>query len=177
MKTLGQIAYEAYCEFSGGASLVSREILQNWHQLTPEVRLAWDTAGAAAVVYAAPFEGTSKIDRASVKVMRSHDYCHFEIVLGTDATSIPSQVDALRKEAARLADKAVAQYKIAKLNAEKILKDVQNRQYLIDRVQRTEAMPEGERTVSQQAELKAYKDGEYSKRRQYDYQDDWDENE
>ena len=50
---------------------------------------------------------------ASVKVMRSHDYCHFEVNLAASVDCPPDspewfqQVDGLRKNAARLADKAV----------------------------------------------------------------------
>lgn len=66
---------------------------------------------------------TPPITHASVKVMRSHDYCHFEVSLGYDAPATLEQIDALRKEAARLADKAVEQYKIAK-RAASLLSDI-----------------------------------------------------
>jgi hypothetical protein len=52
-----------------------------------------------------------KIEFGSVKVMRSHDYCHFEVVLTSSEANTPQLVDELRKTAARLADKAVEQYK------------------------------------------------------------------
>lgn len=57
----------------------------------------------------------------SVKVMRSFDYCHFEICLGDSEAAADdiARADELRKEAARLADKAVRQYKIAKAAEEK----------------------------------------------------------
>lgn len=50
--------------------------------------------------------------------MRSYDYCHFEITMGYNAEameviSASSFVDDMRKEAMRLVDKAVEQYKIA----------------------------------------------------------------
>ena len=56
------------------------------------------------------------ISGASVKVMRSYDFCHFEVSLSSvnDGEISSVEVDELRKEAARLADKAVEQYKIAK---------------------------------------------------------------
>ena len=59
------------------------------------------------------------INIASVKVMRSYDYCHFEVTLAADVQCPPDspewfgQVDNLRKKAARLADRAVAQYKVS----------------------------------------------------------------
>lgn len=58
-----------------------------------------------------------KIEIATVKVMRSYDYCHFEVCLSSSSASTPDAVDGLRKQAARLADKAVDQYRIAKNNA------------------------------------------------------------
>ena len=76
-------------------------------------------------------------DKASVKVMRSYDYCHFEIVLGRDQTDkinayeiTENDVDGMRKEAARLVDKAVEQYKIKK-NSLQGFHDIESR---IDRL-------------------------------------------
>lgn len=51
--------------------------------------------------------------KASVKVMLSYDYCHFEICLSSDNDMTLDQVDNLRKDAQRLADKSVSQYKKA----------------------------------------------------------------
>lgn len=51
---------------------------------------------------------------ASVKVMRSYDYCHFEVSLSIDDAATDADVDELRKRAARLVDKAVRQYVLAK---------------------------------------------------------------
>ena len=50
----------------------------------------------------------------AVKVMRSYDYCHFEIQLASSDSKTIGEIDEMRKEAARLADKAVKQYAIAK---------------------------------------------------------------
>lgn len=122
------------------------------------------------------------IQTASVKVMRSFDYCHFEVVLGTSASqftggqTIPlttEDVDALRKEAARLADKAVAQYKIAKANAEKREAEKYDRAREVERMANIRGIAEGDRTVSQQAALKAHDDKAWAASREYDYEDDW----
>lgn len=114
--------------------------------------------------------------KASVKVMRSFDYCHFEINLGSDDDSMTlEQVDALRKDAARLADKAVEQYKIAKLNAQRCLEHQLDRANLVRRMGEIRLIPEQERTVRQQAELKAFDDAAYQAYRNYDYEDDWSE--
>jgi len=53
--------------------------------------------------------------QASVRVMRSHDYCHFEVSLSADDLEDLKAVDDLRKAAARLADKAVAQYQLREI--------------------------------------------------------------
>lgn len=115
---------------------------------------------------------TPNITSASVKVMRSFDYCHFEVALSTDGAQLAiEEVDSLRKDAARLADAAVAQYKVAKEIADKL-------SYVnIDRL-RTEAQeasqtPEETRTPEQKAAIKALKD--HNHRLHYDYQDDWSE--
>ena len=113
------------------------------------------------------------IETASVKVMRSHDYCHFEVCLSSSSANTPELVDELRKTAARLADKAVAQYRIAKLNASRLLSEKCERSGVVDRAKRIEQTPEGERTVNQQAELKAFKDDLWAAGREYDYEDDW----
>ncbi len=110
--------------------------------------------------------------------MRSHDYCHFEICLGSEYESgeiLPHQVDAMRKTAARLADKAVEQYKLAKLDAERQLADKQERAYLLQIITKIRATPEGQRTVGEQAKLKAYDDEIYVERSNYDYEDEQDQ--
>lgn len=103
--------------------------------------------------------------------MRSHDYCHFEIQLAADSVESLDEVDQLRKAAARLADKAVEQYKIAKANFESI--DTERRDFEYDerRLKAIREKPEHERTPDQQAALKAHNDFQY--RARYDYQDDW----
>lgn len=47
-KTLGQIAYEAYCAMSNWKSLVSGAPLPKWHDVTPEIKSAWEAAGQTA---------------------------------------------------------------------------------------------------------------------------------
>ena len=65
----------------------------------------------------------TKITSATVKVMRSFDYCHFEIAMqiSNDTEVTAQEIDDARKQAMRLADKAVEQYKIAKEVANKNL--------------------------------------------------------
>jgi hypothetical protein len=136
------------------------------------------------------------ITRASVRVMRSHDYCHFEVVLGTEGetemafradgrveaipgTAAPitaAQVDALRKEAARLVDKAVAQFKFAKSNAEHQAEAKRMVGWDSGEADRIRAKGEADRTPQEKAHLKRYDDAVFhANRRPYDYEDDWQE--
>lgn len=160
-KTLGQVAYEAYCGTTNWKSLVSGADLPQWDATKLEIQEAWEHAGAA--VFTDAFEKLPQVDHASVKVMRSHDYCHFEIALGSDSPLAVNQVDALRKEAARLADKAVAQYKVAKAVATHTEYDA-----LTLQAKEVRQIPEADRTPEQKAILKRATD------RHYDYEDDYD---
>lgn len=113
---------------------------------------------------------------ASVKIMLSYDYCHFEICLGSDRDMC--DVDELRKSAQRLADKAVHQYKIAKRVAEKNLQDDYHRRSLESEVKMIEArVPEEKRTPEMLAKIKALQDQEHVEGRSYNYEDDFDESE
>jgi hypothetical protein len=121
-----------------------------------------------------------KIEIASVKVMRSYDYCHFEVSLSSSLSDLEGNkddrtkaVDDLRKEAARLADKAVEQYKIARKNQAAFERDAMKAESLKHWHDRALKTPEGERTPDEQAAITAYKDAQFVARRQYDYEDDW----
>jgi len=112
------------------------------------------------------------INSASVKVMRSHDYCHFEVVLGAEDSHLEvEQVDELRKAAARLADKAVEQYKVAKRNFEELDRERREHEWDAQNVDRIKEKPEHERTPEEAVALKKFNDHQYSRR--YDYEDDW----
>lgn len=124
------------------------------------------------------------VNSASVKVMRSHDYCHFEVVLGlsgSDAAGNPvgvstEQVDELRKEAARLADKAVKQYKIAKIDAIRRNELPLASAIEVSRIEMIRAITESCRTPEQMADLKAYDDETFRRERVYNYEDQWEHN-
>lgn len=113
-----------------------------------------------------------QITTASVKVMRSHDYCHFEVILGGNFTTL-QEVDDVRKAAARLADKAVEQYKIAKGSYELRARHTSRRERRLEHLQRLLKIPEGDRTPDQMAEIKSIQDAAWSERAWYDYEDDW----
>ena len=124
------------------------------------------------------------INSISVKVMRSHDYCHFEVCLshqfhehnqyGGGFSS--AEIDELRKKAARLADKAVEQYQIAKANAELLVQDGRTLERLQDDAREIEQKPEAERTPQEKAKLKVIQDLRFERRR-YDYEDEWEDEE
>ncbi len=112
---------------------------------------------------------------ARVKVMRSYDYCHFEISLGTDQPVTNKDVDDLRKEAQRLADKAVEQYKIAKSDALWQASSIDElRRLKLDVKVIKENFPKSEWTPEQKAKVKALEDTIFRQSQPYDYQDDWD---
>lgn len=113
---------------------------------------------------------------ASVKIMRSYDYCHFEVCLGTDEELTLLQVDEMRKEAARLVDKAVEQYKIAKSVRDYQCQSHYKYEGLEKEVNEIIAnVPESERTPEHKATLKKWGDYCHKMRCEYDYQDDWEE--
>ena len=117
------------------------------------------------------------IEAASVKVMRSHDYCHFEVSLSSTAANSPEAVDELRKTAAWLADKAVDQYKVAKANLQRRELSAQQMSYTKQEADRIREKPETERTPDEQAALKTWNDRVFAANRAYDYQDDWQDDE
>lgn len=118
------------------------------------------------------------IESASVKVMRSHDYCHFEICLSTSTGHLPvgvDDVDELRKTAARLADKAVEQYKVAKENIELAMGDKAKLDSIRYRHRDVLEKPEAERTPEEKALVKAIDDRGFRNRPRYNYEDEWQE--
>jgi hypothetical protein len=114
------------------------------------------------------------ITSASVKVMRSYDYCHFEVSLTFEHES-HAAVDEMRKEAARLVDKAVNQYITAKANTQRIENDEQRKSNLKWNHDNAMKVPDSERTPDQKAHIKAYQDSLHRHRPRYDYSDEWSE--
>lgn len=116
-----------------------------------------------------------QVETASVKVMRSHDYCHFEVCLSSSLANTPELVDELRKTAARLADKAVEQYKVAKANAQAHENDSSQLASLLYRHSDILKKPESERTPEEKATVKTIEDRKHRSRRFYSYEDEWSE--
>jgi len=114
---------------------------------------------------------------ASVKVMLWHDYCHFEVSKSTDQPVTDAEIDEMRKDCMRLADKAIAQYKTAK--SAYMIRNARKEEY--EREVRAcnliEAKAEGDRSPNEMARLKTLKDRDWQKYidEKYDYQDDWED--
>lgn len=116
------------------------------------------------------------IKSASVKVMLSYDYCHFEssMTLENESGVIKSDIDLARKDCMRLCDKAVLQYKIAKEMA--VLR--QNGEYKMHNFEqeckKIATKPEGDRTINEIAMLKQYENEKWQEKfdYRYDYEDD-----
>jgi len=120
----------------------------------------------------------TKIKTASVKVMLSYDYSHFEasMSLENDNGLELYEVDNARKMCQRLADKAVAQYKTAKLSAS--LRS--DGQYKIEnfaaQCKKIIAKEEGDRTINEIAMLKQYENENWQAQFEDNYRYDDDEN-
>lgn len=121
---------------------------------------------------------TTTIKSASVKVMLSYDYCHFESSMSLEnEKGVPIEdIDKARKACQRLADKAVRQYKTAK---DKALKR-SNKKWEVDAFEkeclRVKDKAENLRTVSEMAMLKQYEDEAWQEQFDYEYDYDDDEN-
>jgi len=95
--------------------------------------------------------------QASVKVMRSFDYCHFEMALSAEVASI-DEANGLRKQAAVLVDEAVRQYKIAKAKESKReWAERQTREALVE-MDAIKAKPRNEWKVREAAVMRSYED-------------------
>jgi hypothetical protein len=115
--------------------------------------------------------------------MRSYDYCHFEVCLSAEASTVygaePAaatqpqlglpDIDYLRKTAARLADKAVEQYKRAK-RALETREGYDLKRARKDVAELLAAKPESEFSEQEWALVKTLRDMEHEAR--YDYDDE-----
>lgn len=100
------------------------------------------------------------VQSASVKVMRSYDYCHFEVCLTEENLNIDG-VNELRKYAAILVDEAVRQYRIAKKRETSRESNEWKAEELLRAVERLKQIPESEWTPEQAATMRSYEDREF----------------
>jgi hypothetical protein len=116
------------------------------------------------------------IKSASVKVMRSYDYCHFEtsMSLENDSGIVPFEIDLARKDCQRLCDKAVVQYKKAKDSAAKRTDGIYAMQNFEAECKKIQAKNEHDRTLKEIGMLKEYEDQKWRDKFNYyyDYEDD-----
>ncbi len=111
--------------------------------------------------------------RASVKVMRSYDYCHFEVNLGTDQEVTVQEVDDMRRVAATLADRAVSDYQRMKAAEPKRSTAAWECQEMRRRLKAIEEKPEGERTLNEVALLAEAQSQEFWNRYKADEEFDY----
>ena len=93
-----------------------------------------------------------------VRVMRSYDYCHFEIDLDYPEGSSLDEVNERRKEAALLVDEAVRQYKIAKKAESQREYHQRDVETALKRVDAIKEKPQSEWSVEEAALMRAYED-------------------
>ena len=115
---------------------------------------------------------------ASVKIMLSYDYNHFEVCLSSDQDLSLDLVDDMRKDCQRLADKAVTQYKIANESAVRRSDGRYQLQNFIQACKIIENKPPEDRTIKEIGMLKQFTDEKYQEQflYPYDYEDetpDW----
>lgn len=116
------------------------------------------------------------IKSASVKVMLSYDYSHFEASMSVENESglTMSDIDDARKKCQRLADKAVGQYKKAKQMASNRSDGEYQMRNFQEQCERIKAKDEQDRTIKEIAMLKQYEDENWQSQfmHEYNYDDD-----
>lgn len=117
------------------------------------------------------------IKSASVKVMLSYDYSHFEASMSVENESglTMSDIDEARKKCQRLADKAVGQYKKAKQMASNRSDGEYQMRNFQEQCERIKAKDEQDRTIKEIAMLKQYEDENWQSQFMYDYDYDDDD--
>ena len=111
--------------------------------------------------------------KASVKVMNSYDYGHFEFTLSSDQAKTKKEINEMRKEAQRLVDEAIRQYRKAKEMIAKRDSLGYERENLEREVKAIkENVPHNEWTPDQKAKVKHLTDKDYWSRYDYDYEDE-----
>lgn len=109
---------------------------------------------------------------ASVKVMLSYNFCHFEISKHTDQDLSDKEINELRKDVQRLADESVRQYIIAKTKASERTCRRSEKLELEEEVKKIKNLPASEWSATQKAKVKALEDHDYWIEHDYDYEDD-----
>lgn len=121
---------------------------------------------------------STKIKAASVKVMLSYDYSHFEasMSLENDNGLSIEDIDKARKDCQRLTNKAVGQYKTSKEQAAKRIDGQYKMRAFEHDCQQIEKKEEHDRTLKEIAMLKQYKDENWQAQFDYEYDFEDDDN-
>lgn len=118
----------------------------------------------------------TKIKSASVKVMLSYDYSHFEAAMALENDNGISiiEMDEARKDCQRLADKAIGQYKQAKISAANRSDGKYRITNFENQCKAILLKSEGDRTINEIAMLKQYESENWQAQFEdrYDYDDD-----
>jgi hypothetical protein len=123
-----------------------------------------------------------KIDQITIltQVVNSYNYNNFTqsftITVPADSDYIKT-ADNLRKDAQRLVDKAISQYKIAQKEIQFRNKIEYEKQRLLQEIEIIKNKPESEWDATEKAKVKALNDEEYWNSHNYDYDDDYNDNE
>lgn len=121
--------------------------------------------------------GDTILKSASVKVMLSYDYSHFEssMSLENEAGLSMKEINEARKNCQRLCDNAVRQYKIYKDAAAK-RQDGQFKMTLFENeCKKIKAKDEHDRTLKEIAMLKQYENEKWQEQFEFDYDYDDDD--
>ena len=105
--------------------------------------------------------------QATVKVMRSYDYCHFEVQLSNECEDLDA-VNDLRKQAAILVDEAVRQYKTCKAAELKRQSREFEKERTLARVADIERRPKSDWSIEDAAIMRAVADKSF-----FDSEDDY----
>jgi hypothetical protein len=115
------------------------------------------------------------IKSASVKVMLSYNYNHFEasMVVENEEGVTVHDVDNARKDCQRLCDKAIKQYQIAKNVEQKRINLSAEKRILEREVSSIKEKPKETWSVTDKAKVKALEDHNWELK--FDYEDDYNE--
>jgi hypothetical protein len=118
------------------------------------------------------------IKTASVKVMLSYDYSHFETAMTVENEGglTMQDIDTARKNCQRLSDKAVGQYKKAKEMASYRSDGEYRMNNFKTDCEKIQKISATQRTINEIAMLKQYEDENWESQFLYDYDYDDDDN-
>jgi len=117
----------------------------------------------------------TKVTSATVKIMLSHDYNHFEssMMLVNEGGVTTTEIDNARKDCNRLCNQAIEQYKIYKRCETKSISLANQKIRLQNEVKEIESRPKKSWSVEEQAKVKALADHNWNQYH-YDFEDDFD---